>query len=108
MTSANNKSQLPVQHRAKPSGGCVLLMAIFGLFLAWLSHQVAHVRVAGGFELLVDAGYWAIGMAAVLGAAMVSIRRNKDEEQLMACIAAVICVISIGCVMVELVVALLG
>jgi hypothetical protein len=107
VTSTNNKSHLPVQHQARPSGGCVLAVAIVGLFLAWLSHQVARVRVAGGFGLLVDAGYWAIGMAVVLGAALVSIRRDKDEGRVMACIAAMICVISIGWVMVELAMALL-
>ena len=107
MTSDNNKSQLPVQHQVRPPGGCVLVVALFGLLLAFVSHQIDRVRVPGGFGLLTDAGYWAIGMAVVLGAALVSIRREKDEGRAMACVAAVICVVSIVWVMVELATALL-
>jgi hypothetical protein len=102
MSSAKNHSQPPTQHRARPSGGCVLVAAIFGLFLAWLSHQYSHVRVGLEAEL-VDAGYWAMGMTVVLGAAVTSIRRERDEGRVKAYIAAAICLVSIGWVVVELV-----
>ena len=77
----------------------------------WVCPYCGHLRLIPGVVaspsctrassgvgiLLVDAGYWAIkSMTVVLAAAMVSIRRDMDEGRFMACIAAAICVISIG------------
>lgn len=90
----------PATRRGGPPGRAVLAVTICALILARVWHLPARVRDASG-RLELEQGLWAVGMTAILLAAIASVRRGPAGGRWAGYCASGICLVGIGWTLVD-------